>query len=252
MKFVNKRENASNGKVNMHSGHRSRLSSELHRSKFVEVDDYKALEYMLFRVIPQKDVNVLAHELINSFGSLANVCEADVEDLKQINGLGERAAQFITDIPYILRNYQFSKTQPKATLSCTQDIFNYIGVGIYHLPEEEFYAIALDSGNHVINRKMIARGSSTEVSITVSEVVKFALRTKAKKIIFVHNHPTTSADPSVEDIEATKKLYLNLQICHDIQLAEHLIVNYLGETYSFAQSGYLTNFEDKAKKLTKI
>ena len=251
MRYINKHEESSKDKVSMHSGHRGRLSKELYHNKFVGIDDYKVLEYILFSVIPIKDTNPIAHQLISSFGSFANVCDADLEDLKSIKGMTNRAAQLLVDLPYILRNYQISKQQPKQILACTQDIFNYLGSAICHLPEEEFYAICLDNGNHVINRKMIARGTDSEVSVRVNDVVKFAISMKAKKVIFLHNHPTTSVDPSVEDLDTTQKLFNSLSF-HNIELAEHLIVNYMGDCFSFSKSGMLKCFNEKVQKLMKF
>ena len=78
--------------MGIHDGHRERV-----RRRFLENDldgfaDHEALELLLYYAIPQGDVNPLAHELIDRFGSLSGVFTAPVEMLTEVKGVGERAA----------------------------------------------------------------------------------------------------------------------------------------------------------------
>ncbi|MGN1213240.1 MAG: RadC family protein [Christensenellales bacterium] len=248
MRFINKHEESETDKECLHDGHRDRLRETLLHTRFDDVDDYIALEYILFGIVPRKDTNEIAHRLINTFGCLANVCEADVVDLKKVKGVSENMAIFLNLFPYMFRNYKLSKQKPKATLTCTQDVFNYLGNAICHLPQEEFYVICLDNGDHVINQKLVSRGNNTEVNIRINEIVRFATSVNARKVVFVHNHPTTSEDPSQEDIETTKKLYMAFKY-HNIKIVEHLIVNYMGRSFSFSNNGILQSFEEYSRKI---
>ena len=64
--------------MGIHDGHREKL-----RKNFIEVGldgktDHQILEILLTYALPRIDVNPLAHELIDKFGSLAGVLDADI------------------------------------------------------------------------------------------------------------------------------------------------------------------------------
>ena len=51
--------------------------------------DHRVLELLLYYAIPQGDVNGLAHELVERFGSLAGVLDATAEELCRVPGVGQ-------------------------------------------------------------------------------------------------------------------------------------------------------------------
>lgn len=246
MNFKNTHEEGMEKYINLHEGHRERLRERLDSTYFCDADDYQVLEYILQLVVKRKDTNELAHKLVNTFGSLANVCDSGVNDLIKVKGITPTMAYFLHNIPYIFRNYKLSKLKPKANLSCPQDAFNYLGECIFHLPEEEFYLICLDSSNNVINQRVVAIGGMAQVSVKLKEVLQFAQNVNASKVVLLHNHPTGNAEPSIEDIDATKRIFLNSMV-NGITLYDHIIVNFKHEFYSFAQNGIIKQFEADCK-----
>ena len=248
--FKNKHEEGMAGKTNLHQGHRGRLRNEVSQTKLVDMNDYKMMEYCLQVCIPRRDTNPLAHQLINIFGTFASVCDAEENVLRERAGVTKNIAHFLHHLPYVLRNYEKSKLRPKATLTSAQEIFEYFGHVICSLPIEEFYVILLDGADRVITQRMISFGNDSQVGITAKEVLKFAIDFNARKVIMVHNHPTTSHEPSIEDIEATKRIYFMLT-SSGIDLFEHLIVSSQGEYFSFAREGILSQFENDYKRVMK-
>lgn len=247
--FKNKHEEGTQDKVSLHQGHRSRVRKEVSKTKLVDFDDYKTLEFVLHACIPRRDTNPLAHKLINNFGSLAAVFDA-APDVLMGAGLTETTAHFLHHLPYVFRNYQTSKLRPKATLTNAQEIFEYFGDVICSLPVEEFYVILLDGADKVIKHKMMSFGNDNEVNIAAKEILKFAINFNARKAIMVHNHPTTSHQPSIEDLDTTKRIYFMLT-SSGIELFDHLIVTPTGEYYSFAREGVLSQFENDYKRAMK-
>ena len=59
----------------MHSGHRARLRQRFFEEGLSGFAPHEALELLLCFAIPQRDVNPLAHQLIERFGSLSAVLE---------------------------------------------------------------------------------------------------------------------------------------------------------------------------------
>ena len=77
----------------VHSGHRARMRSRFAAQGLDGFADHEVLELILFYAIPQGDVNDLAHELIERFGTIAGVLDASVDELK-------KCADIITDTDY--------------------------------------------------------------------------------------------------------------------------------------------------------
>ena len=60
----------------IHTGHRQRVKDEFSARGLAGWPDHRVLELLLYYAIPQGDVNDLAHELIDRFGSLSGVLDA--------------------------------------------------------------------------------------------------------------------------------------------------------------------------------
>ena len=64
-------EQGKQGGGGVHAGHRRRAKEEFLARGLNGLADHRVLELLLFYTIPQGDVNDLAHELVERFGSLA-------------------------------------------------------------------------------------------------------------------------------------------------------------------------------------
>ena len=80
----------------LHRGHRERVKTRFLREGLENFEDYEVFELLLFFGIPQKDVNELAHELVNKFGSYTGVLDATYEQLLQVKGIGSHMAPLIS------------------------------------------------------------------------------------------------------------------------------------------------------------
>ena len=72
----------------LHEGHRKRLRERAMKGIEENFQEHEILELLLSFVIARKDTNDLAHQLINTFGSLNNVLEAPYSSLISFDGLG--------------------------------------------------------------------------------------------------------------------------------------------------------------------
>ena len=74
--------------------------------------EHEILELLLFYALPRKDTNLLAHRLIARFGSLHGVLSADLEDLKQEEGVGEYTAILLKLVRHISQKVQTPQPRP--------------------------------------------------------------------------------------------------------------------------------------------
>ena len=93
----------------LHGGHRERVRKRFISEDLDNFSPHNVLELLLFYAIPQKDTNEIAHRLLNTFGSLSGVFDAPIEELKNVNGIGENAAVFIKLLPSACRRYMDDK-----------------------------------------------------------------------------------------------------------------------------------------------
>ena len=110
---------------NDHHGHRQRLRDRIKSGAFESMQDYQVLEYALTFVVPFKDVNPLAHELVKTFGSFGAVLEADIEDLKQIKGISDVTACFLTSLPKIFNFYEKEKNNKVGKICNYLEAYEY-------------------------------------------------------------------------------------------------------------------------------
>lgn len=68
------------------------------------------------------------------------------------------------------------------------------------------------------------------------------IKTKAPKIILVHNHPSGDPTPSKQDIEFTNMIY-EIAAALDIQLLDHLVIG--DQKYTSIFSKMVSEKEDE-------
>src|SRR5215469_9702128 len=74
-----------------HLGHRQRLRERLLAAGAGALPDYELLEFLLYAAFQRGDVKPLAKDLIERFGSLAEVLSADAAALRAVPGAGDAA-----------------------------------------------------------------------------------------------------------------------------------------------------------------
>jgi len=101
--------------LDLSKGHRQRL-----RSKFLSdsssLSQEELLELLLTYAIPRKDVAPLAHDLIAHFGGLQTVIAAPLEQLLEIDGVGESTITFIQ----LLQSLMAESTEVTSDMSPTK------------------------------------------------------------------------------------------------------------------------------------
>ena len=100
---------------------------------------------MCIRDRPRVDTNELAHKLINEYGSLAKVLEADPTDLENSEGLNEKKAFFLNLIPRISRYYLRSRWSERPLLKDSMTLGSYICDLFSGEKNELFYVVSLDT-----------------------------------------------------------------------------------------------------------
>ncbi len=210
--------------MSVHDGHRQRIKERYAQTGLEGFSDHAVLEFLLFYAVPRKDTNELAHLLLEHFGTLTAVLEADKEDLMQVKGIGDNAATLISLIPQISRRYMEHRTIPKKQIKDSKDAAQYFISKFAYEYNEVAYAMFLDTKHTIICTKEIGRGVINGLELSVRSLVEACIKLHAQAVIVAHNHPNAEINPSSEDefftISLKKALYLV-----DIELLDHIIVS---------------------------
>lgn len=223
--------------MSVHDGHRERMKSSFKKNGLDSMNDVNALELLLFYAIPRRDTNVIAHALLDHFGSLSRVFSASIRELCAVEGVGENTAVLISMIPQLVRKSMVSDAEKITVIKNSKDAGKYLVPRFAFEQDEVALLVCLDSQKRVIGCFELGRGVVNKVSVDVRKVVELALRYKASSVILSHNHPDSFALPSLADTAMTEQIYRSLRLV-GITLADHIIVS--GKDYvSYLDSGML-------------
>ena len=224
------------GTESIHKEHRKRLKKRFLDNGLDDFTDIQALELLLFYAIPRRDTNVLAHALLERFGSLSQVLEADAADLKKVNGIGEEAALLLTLMPQLARFYQVDSAKRVKCLTSLEDCGRYLLPYFFGTRNETVYLLCLDAKGRVLSCSFLAEGRLDRVGLNSRQVVETALEHRATSVILAHNHTSGIALPSREDEETTNMVQAALEAV-GIRLADHMVM-VEDDFVSMADSGF--------------
>ena len=207
----------------LHENHRQRIDMKAETSGLENLPEHEILEQLLFAVIPRGNTNEIARALCLEFGGIGNVLKADVDELRQIDGVGYRTAVFIHNLPDVLgvveRSLRFSENK----ITSREDALEYVKTLFYGKVTEHFYMISLTSTGGIIKFNKMGEGTTDEVKVYARNVAARALRNGAHSVIIAHNHPGGTAAPSLSDKTCTEAIERALDAV-GIKLYDSIIV----------------------------
>src|SRR5690625_6522022 len=103
---------------------------------------------------------------------------------------------------------------------------------------EVFFVMCLNTKNHVVAVHRRHIGSLNASIVHPREVFKSAILNNAASIIVAHQHPSGDTTPSMEDINATRRLVEAGKLL-GIEVLDHLIVNNANSYTSLKEKSYI-------------
>ena len=186
-----------------HTGHRSRVKTEFLARGLEGWPDHRVLELLLFYAIPQGDVNVLAHELIDRFGSLAGVLDASADELKKVPGVGEHTAVLLRLIPALSGRYLDERSDFGEIIRTPDEAAAVLSPYFFAARNEMVYILCLDGKGKVLGVRKVSEGSIQASDISIRRIAEEAMGLRAAGIYLAHNHVSNLAFPSAADWQTT-------------------------------------------------
>ena len=198
------------------------------------LSDAELVAILLRTGLRNKTAVDLAAELLEKFGGIGQMLEAD---LRGIKGLGPaKTTQFAAALELLRRSLD-QKLKERNALTSPGAVRDYLRFALGRREHEVFVCIWLDAQHKVIAYEEPFEGTLTQTSVYPREIVKQALARNAAAVIFAHNHPSGVAQPSQADELLTRNLREALALV-EVKVLDHFIVAG-NQAISFAERGLL-------------
>ena len=181
----------------------------------------------------QESAIELAQRVINEIGGFRYLHDINYYQLIQIKGIKQAKAIEVLAIIEIAKRLD---KQPVAMSAIKEprDGYELLKNQLMFEQQEKVIVLCLNSRLEVIKEKTVFIGGNNISIISGRELFKEALICGSNRVMVVHNHPSGNPEPSIEDIEATERLYSMAKEL-DIDVVDHSIIG-RSRFYSFASN----------------
>ncbi|MBW6235001.1 RadC family protein [Pseudomonas aeruginosa] len=114
---------------------------------------------------------------------------------------------------------------------------DYLRLKLVAEPNEIFVVVFMNSMHAVLAVEPMFHGTINATSVYPRVVLQRALQLNAAAVIFAHQHPSGTTEPSNADRLLTEQLKTALALI-DVRVLDHFVIGQ-GAPYSFAESGLL-------------
>lgn len=181
-----------------------------------------------------KNAIELANYIINKdLQGIRYLQDVTIEELCNIDGIGPSKATQIKAALELGIRVASCKPQ-KYKVSNPWDIYKYYMESLRYIKQEIFKVILLNTKNEIISDIDISIGTLNSSLVHPREVFREAIKRSSNKIILMHNHPSGSIEPSMEDKKVTSRLIKCGEII-GIEVIDHIIIGD-GTYFSFKEN----------------
>ncbi|MCL1866970.1 MAG: hypothetical protein FWF82_06135, partial [Oscillospiraceae bacterium] len=190
--------NSANGKSkptppHSHDGHRRRKKEQFLKNGLDGLPEHEPLEFLLYYAIPRGDTNGVAHALIEHFGSLASVVNADYEELLKVKGIGENAASLIYFTRMFSQLYlqkqaitEMSDKSKKSKLYCSDSLKKFCTSLFIGSGEEEIFCVYLTDNLIPLAHEKICTGELGKVRFPIRKTTRSVFKHNCSRLVVTH------------------------------------------------------------------
>jgi DNA repair protein RadC len=201
------------------------------------LSDAELLAIFLRTGVAGKSAIDLARELLQHFGGLRQLLEANHADFCAGKGLGTAKYTQLQAVLELASRHLLSTLQRDDALTSPDHTRRYLSNRLRGRRQEVFACLFLDNRNRVLTYEELFYGTIDGASVHPREVVSRCLDHNAAAVILAHNHPSGVAEPSRADEQITRRLQQALELV-EVRLLDHMIIGD-GEITSLAERGIL-------------
>ena len=123
-----------------------------------------------------------------------------------------------------------------------------LGKELCEMDREVMYVINMKTNSVPINVSIVSMGTLNASLITPRELFKCSILSNAASILLVHNHPSGSLEPSLNDLQLTQRLQQAGELM-GIEVLDHIIVGGGHSRYfSFAEANLMPGLKQQIEQ----
>ena len=239
-----------NNKSETHKNHRKRLKNKVQNYGLDCLAYHEILELLLTYTIPRKDTNPIAHNLMDKFGSFANVIDANY-DLLKVDGVGPESALFFNVLSSFMEMYNKSKLEMCTSIldsisKCVKFFRDF-----YRIKNNEFMVMVCLSKSKRVIRTFLYKGKDeTEITFDLRQISNNINDSGVHSVVLFHTHPHGSVEPSMSGLVTTQSV-INVCLFNGIDFDDHIILNE-SEHYSFKNNNLIDKMKSKYMSIFSI
>lgn len=203
----------------------------------VSLTDAELLAIFLRTGVSGKSAVDLARQLLDEFGGLRPLLQADLAAFSSHLGLGAAKFAQLQAVLEMSRRHLAEHLSRDSVLENPQAVRDYLTALLRHEDHEVFGCLFLDAKYRALGFEAMFRGSIDTTNVHPRQVVKRALWHNAAALILCHNHPSGVVEPSQADRRLTLELREALALV-DVQVLDHFVIGD-GAPFSMAECGWL-------------
>lgn len=210
---------------------------KLHSRGAESLSDEELLAVVVADGAGDRQAPTLASDLLGEAGSLQSLAATDVSRLRMMSGMGIMRALRLKAAAEVGRRVAVAESAAVDTIASDKDVVRIMRPVLGGLQHEECWALYLASSGKLLERMRISSGGVQATVVDYRLIVKRAIELLAVQVVLVHNHPSGSAEPSVQDHKLTERVDEACRL-FDIRLLDHIVIA-RGDHFSFRGKGVL-------------
>lgn len=202
------------------------------------LSDAELLAILLRVGVRGKSVITVAREILACYGNnLGTLASATPQELaRQVPGIGPtKAITIIAALELGLRTRAAKAKQAQTPqMTSSQIIYEHMRPKLELLTNEEFWVVTLSQRLSILGEVRISTGGITSTIVDLKMLFKRVIDAQCPAICLIHNHPSGSLTPSMQDDELTRRICAAAKLL-DIRVIDHLIIT-PSAYYSYSDS----------------
>ena len=187
------------------------------------LSDQELLAVFLRTGVQGKNALDLGREILDYFGSLGKLFSASPDALDHFKGIGPAKIALIQAVMELARRTSSEELKRGPVLVSSHAVNRFLQSQVAGEQSESFIGLFLDVQHRLIACERMFQGTLTRTCVYPREVARLALAHNAAAVIFAHNHPSGSPQPSAMDKALTAQLKELMQTI-EVAMLDHVIV----------------------------